>query len=128
MGNRWPLHGGGFGACAYTKEHPENIDGVILWAAYPSDIGRLDDKIVKAVSIYGSNDGLATLDEIEESREHLPPYTQWIEVIGGNHTQFGWYDTSPDPLQPDDNPADITRMEQQELIVQATVNFLDSFT
>ena len=118
---------GGFGACVYTKELTENIDGVVLWAAYPTDIARLDDKIIKTISIYGTNDGLATLDEIDASREHLPPYTQWVEVVGGNHTQFGWYDTSPDPIQPDDNPADITRQEQQDLIVQATVGFLDYF-
>ena len=74
-----------------------------------------------------TNDGLATPEEIDDSREDLPPYTQFVEVVGGNHTQFGWYDTSPDPIQPDDNPADITREEQQNIIVQATVNFLDYF-
>jgi hypothetical protein len=127
---KWAIGGhsmGGFGACVYTKELTENIDGVVLWAAYTTDIARLDDKIIKTISIYGTNDGLATLDEIDASREHLPPYTQWVEVVGGNHTQFGWYDTSPDPIQPDDNPADITRQEQQDLIVQATVGFLDYF-
>jgi hypothetical protein len=128
---KWAIGGhsmGGFGACVYTKEHAANIDGVVLWAAYPTDIARLDDKIIKVISIYGAKDGLATPDEIDDSREDLPPYTQFIEVVGGNHTQFGWYDTSPDPIQPDDNPADITREEQQNIIVQATVNFLDYFT
>lgn len=100
---KWSLGGhsmGGFGACVYTKENTANIDGVVLWAAYPTDIGRLDDKIIKFISMYGTNDGLATPGEIEDSREDLPPYTQWVEVVGGNHTQFGWYDTSPDPIQP----------------------------
>ncbi len=128
--HKWAIGGhsmGGFGACVYTKEHTENIDGVVLWAAYPSDIAKLDDKRIKAVSIYGTNDGLATLDEINDSRMDLPPYTQWVEVAGGNHTQFGWYNTDPYPIQPDDNPADITRQEQQNIIVQATVDFLDYF-
>ena len=127
---KWAIGGhsmGGFGASTYTKEHTENIDGVVLWAAYPSDFARLNDKIIKAISIFGTNDGLATLDEIDDSREDLPPYTQFVGVEGGNHTQFGWYDTSPDPVQPDDNPADITRQEQQDIIVQATVDFLAYF-
>ena len=127
---KWTIGGhsmGGFGACAYTQENTENIDGVVLWAAYPTEVARIDDKIIKAISIYGSNDGLATPEEIDDSREDLPPYTQFVEVEGGNHTQFGWYDTSPDPIQPDDNPADITRQAQQDSIVQATTNFLDYF-
>jgi len=127
---KWALGGhsmGGFAACAYTKENPDNIDGVVLWAAYPTEVARLDDQIIKVMSIYGSNDGLATPEEIDDSREDLPPYTQWVEVEGGNHTQFGWYDTDPDLIQPGDNPANITRTEQQDIIVQATVGFLDYF-
>ena len=127
---KWALGGhsmGGFAACAYTQENTENIDGVILWAAYPTEVARLDDKIVKVISIYGTNDGLATPAEIDDSREDLPPFTQFVAVEGGNHTQFGWYDTSPDPVQPDDNPADITRQQQQDIIVQESVDFLDYF-
>jgi len=127
---KWAIGGhsmGGFGACAYTKNHTENIDGVVLWAAYPSNLARLDDKIIKAISIYGTNDGLFTPDELEESRTHLPPYTQWAPIDGGNHTQFGWYDTSPDPVQPGDNPATITRETQQNIIVQGSADFLNNF-
>ena len=32
-----------------------------------------------------------------------------------------------DPIQPDDNPAGITRQEQQDFIMQATVDFLYNF-
>jgi len=127
---KWSIGGhsmGGVGASAYTKAHAENIDGVVLWASYPSETFRIDTKMVKAISIYGTNDGLTTLDEIEASRVHLPPYTQFVAIAGGNHTQFGWYDTSPNPIQPGDNPADLTRQEQQNFIVQATGDFLNYF-
>ena len=127
---KWAIGGhsmGGFGACSYTKEYTDNIDGVVLWAAYPTEVARLDDKIIKVISIYGTNDGLATPEEIDDSREDLPLYTQFVAVEGGNHTQFGWYDTSPDPIQPGDNPADITHQQQQDIIVQETVDFLDYF-
>jgi hypothetical protein len=127
---KWAIGGhsmGGFAACAYTQENTENIDGVILWAAYPTEVARLDDKIIKVISIYGTNDGLATPEEIDDSRADLPPYTEFVAVVGGNHTQFGWYDTSPDPVQPNDNPADISRQQQQDIIVQETLDFLGYF-
>lgn len=127
---KWTIGGhsmGGAGACYYAKNFTDKVDGVVLWAAYPSEDWRIDDKDLKAISIYGTKDGVCTLDEIEESKEHLPPDTQFVPIEGGNHTQFGWYDTSPDPVQPGDNEADITREEQQEQIIQATVDFLEIF-
>jgi len=128
---KWAIGGhslGGVGASSYVRDFTENIVGVVLWASYPSETFRIDDKDLSVISIYGTKDGLATIDEdIEPSKEHLPPDTQFEPIEGGNHTQFGWYDTSPDPLQPGDNPADITREEQQAQIVQATAGFLDQF-
>lgn len=128
--DKWVIGGhslGGVGASAYAQEYPQKIDGVVMWASFPSETFRLDDKNIAALSIYGSNDGLVTLDETEASREHLPPAAQFVQIEGGNHTQFGWYDTSPDPVQPEDNPADITREEQQVQIINATVAFLGTF-
>jgi hypothetical protein len=77
------------------------------------------------MSIYGTNDGLATPDEIEESRADLPPDTQFVAIEGGNHTQFGWYDTYPNPVQPDDNSPGITREQQQCQIIYHTTEFLE---
>ena len=120
---------GGVFSCAFATKFAERLDGIVLWASYPSDFFRIDDKDLSAISIYGTKDGLATIDEdIEPSKEHLPPDTQFEPIEGGNHTQFGWYDTSPDPLQPGDSPADITREEQQEKIVQITAGFLNQFS
>jgi hypothetical protein len=127
----WAIGGhsmGAFGGCAYAREHTDTIDGVVLWAGWPSESARLDDKIIKAVSIYGTNDGICTLEEdIEPSKQDLPPYTQFVAIEGGNHTQFGWYDTSPDPVQPGDNAAGISRQGQQDAIVQASVDLLETF-
>ena len=116
---------GGSFSCAYAKNFTDKIEGVVLWASWPSDFFRLDDTDLKAISIYGTKDG--EVESIEVSGEHLPPDTQWVRIEGGNHTQFGWYDTSPDPVQEGDNPADITREEQQEIIIKATVDFLSLF-
>ena len=125
----WAIGGhslGGVSSCAYAKNNSEKVAGVVLWAAYPSEAFRIDDTDLAVISIYGTNDGVVTLDDIEASEEDLPPDTQWVPIEGGNHTQFGWYDTSPDPVQPDDNPADITRKQQQDQVVDATGSFLEA--
>jgi len=116
---------GGAMACAYAKEFTDKVQGVILWASFPSETYRIDDKDLEAISIYGTKDVL--VDDIEASREDLPPDTQFVPIEGGNHTQCGYYDTSPEPVGEGDNLADITREEQQAIIIQNTVDFLKQF-
>lgn len=124
----WVIGGhslGGSFSCAYAKEFTDKVDGVVLWASWPSETFRLDDTELKATSIYGTNDGHP--ESIEAGAEHLPADAEFVKIEGGNHTQFGWYDTSPNPTQAGDNPADITREEQQAQIIQATIDFFTLF-
>ncbi|MCX8042662.1 MAG: alpha/beta hydrolase, partial [Desulfobacterota bacterium] len=82
----WAVGGhslGGVMACNYARKFTATIDAVILWASYPSEIYRIDDKDLKVLSIYGTADEAVTLDEIEESRQHLPADTVWVEIEGG---------------------------------------------
>ena len=116
---------GGTMACGYAQKYTDKVEGVVIWASFPGYINRLDDKDLKVISIYGTKDG--DVEGIEASADRLPPDTQWVPIEGGNHTQCGWYDTSPDSIQPGDNPADITREEQQDQMIQATVGFLKQF-
>ena len=51
----------------------------------------------------------------------LPVDTVWVAIEGGNHAQLGWCGA-----QSGGHPATISREEQQEQIVQATVDFLAS--
>lgn len=125
----WALGGhslGGVASCWYAKQFTDTVAGVVLWASYPSSTFSLARKQIRVMSIYGSKDGLTTLDEIEDSKQDLPADTQFVEITGGNHTQFGWYEGEPDTgLQKNDNPADITREEQQAQVVEATAGFLE---
>ncbi len=100
----------------------------MLWAAWPSEYFRLDDTDLKAISIYGTKDGAP--DEILAGAEHLPAGTPFIAIEGGNHTQFGYYwdGVNENFVQEGDNPADISREEQQTQIITATVDFLAQFT
>lgn len=124
----WAIGGhslGGVAACRFVREKDGLMDGVVLWASYPSETYRLDKMDIAVTSIYGTKDGLSTVDKIEDSKQHLPRHTEFVEIPGGNHTQFGWYVGSNDGLQRGDNPADISRLQQQEEIVRATAEFLD---
>jgi pimeloyl-ACP methyl ester carboxylesterase len=121
---QWAVGGhslGGSMAAKFAYDHPDEVAGLVLWAAYPAasnDLSNLDQ--LEAVSIYGSNDGLSTPTDIENTQNLLPPHVELVEITGGNHAQFGWYGP-----QDRDNPADISRIEQQAQVVQATLDLLN---
>jgi hypothetical protein len=94
---------------------------LILWAAYPADSTDLSDHNLAVTSIYASNDGLATVQEIIASQARLPDDAVYTTITGGNHAGFGWYGT-----QNGDGQAEISKASQQEQIADATVDFLES--
>jgi hypothetical protein len=122
----WAIGGhsvGGAFACKFAKKYPSKVSGVVVWASTPSAAFRLDETDIKVISIYGSKDGEA--EELAKAAEFFPAGTPFVVIQGGNHTQCGYYNTAPDPQQPGDNPADISREEQQRQMIEATLDFLD---
>ena len=120
----WAIGGhslGGAMAATYAKTHPGAVQGLALWAAYPASSADLSQTTLRVVSIFGSLDGLATSEKIDASRPLLPADTTWVNISGGNHAQFGWYGK-----QAGDNPASISRSEQQAQVVAATLEMLKS--
>jgi len=120
----WAVGGhslGGSMAASFAHTHPELVQGLVLWASYPASSDNLSQSGVKVLSISGTLDGLSTPAKIEASHELLPDDTVWVPIEGGDHAQFGWYGP-----QAGDNPASISREEQQAQIVQATAAFLKS--
>lgn len=119
--DHWAIGGhslGGVTAASFTGSQPALVDALVFWAAYPAGtLADLNDHTV--ISIFATNDGLTTLEDIDASRPLLPSDTQWAEISGGNHGQFGWYGP-----QPGDGRATITRSEQQEQVVARTVEAL----
>lgn len=115
---------GGVAACGYAEGFADKIEGVVLWASYPSEAYRIDDKDLSVLSIYGTEDGLTTLDKIETSRQHLPEGTLFVPIKGANHTQFGWYGENG-ALQKGDNEAAISREDQHNQILSSTASFLE---
>ncbi len=122
----WVIGGhslGGSMAALYAYQHTDQIDGLVLWASYPANSNDLANSNIKVVSISGSLDGLATPAKIDASRSLLPAGTTWVQISGGNHAQFGWYGD-----QPGDNPATISREDQQAQVIQATINLLNELS
>jgi hypothetical protein len=119
----WAIGGhslGGTMAAQFAYENPAKIKGLVLWAAYPASGADLSKSSLLVTTIHGSNDGLVSTTEIDDSLRLLPPLTLRIEIEGGNHAQFGWYGN-----QVGDNSATITRELQQNQTVTATVSLLE---
>ncbi|KUG52459.1 hypothetical protein AVL62_14085 [Serinicoccus chungangensis] len=111
---------GGVVASTYAADHPDEIDGLLLWASYPlDDLSGREDLAVATVS--GSEDGLATPADIEASLADLPPDTQVVEVAGGIHAFFGDYGE-----QPGDGIPGISRAQAQAEIVEASLALMDA--
>jgi pimeloyl-ACP methyl ester carboxylesterase len=120
----WAVGGhslGGAMAASFTATHSDLVRGLVLWASYPAGSNDLSKSDLKVISISGTLDGLATPAKITSSRALLPADTTWVVIEGGDHAQFGWYGQ-----QAGDNPAAISREDQQAQIVQATVAFLSA--
>ena len=119
---RWAVGGhslGGAMAARFSYKNPDGVEGLVLWAAYPASTDDLSDYSIAVTSIYGTMDGLATGSKIAASRPLLPSSTAWAAIEGGNHAQFGWYGE-----QSGDGIATISREEQQQQIVAATLALL----
>jgi Alpha/beta hydrolase family len=118
----WSVGGhslGGSMAAQYIDSHPGTIDGLVLWASY-SAADLSDDGIIVSSS-YGTLDNGAPSFTDPANVAKLGSAVVFTTIDGGNHEQMGWYTG-----QPNDPPATIPRVAQQERIVAATIELLDA--
>ncbi len=121
---KWAMAGhslGGAMAARYTARNPGEIEGLVLWAAYPAASDDLSSTDVSVASVSATADGLVTAADISASRRLLPPDTMWISIEGGNHAQFAFGGE-----QPGDGSASISREEQQAAALLATLEVLEA--
>ena len=59
---------------------------MFLLAAYGSPNDDLGASSLPVLSIFGTNDGVTTLDEIDRSKLTLPDTTLYLELQGANRT------------------------------------------
>jgi hypothetical protein len=118
----WAVGGhslGGTMAAQFAYQNPSKIEGLVLWAAYPASGNNLSKYNLLVTTVHGSNDGLVSTSQIQNSLEMLPRTTVYVEIAGGNHAQFGYYGD-----QSGDNQATITREAQQSQTLNATLELL----
>lgn len=89
-------------------------DGLILFAAYPTD------EIAKPVlSIYGSEDKVLNMEKYNESKAFMKNLTE-IKIKGANHAQVGDYG-----IQEGDGTAKMSPAQQQEKSSKEVIKFIE---
>lgn len=80
---------GGAMAASYVSKHAEEYDGLILLGAYSTaDLGETG---LRAVSVYGSEDGVMNRDKYAKYKANFPEGFEEHVLDGGCHAYFGSY-------------------------------------
>lgn len=120
---RWVIAGhslGGALASRMAADGAGKITAVVLiGTSHPKTID-LSHSRLSFTKVYASNDGIATVAMIKATRDLLPRTTRWIEIEGGNHSQFAHYGH-----QLFDGSPTITREQQQEKTRMAVLASLE---
>ena len=103
---------GGVAAGRYCSGNMDKIDGLLLLASYVIDPVNTKDGFV-VTSIYGSEDAVLKLDQLEQNKEYLPDDCTTVAIEGGNHGQFGDYGQ-----QKGDGEATMTTKEQIDKTIE----------
>ena len=88
----WYLGGhslGGAMAASYAADHADELDGLVLLAAYSTR--DLTGSGLAVLSVYGSEDGVLDMEKYEKYRSNLPAGASEVVIDGGCHAGFGRY-------------------------------------
>ena len=108
---------GGTMAASYAASHSNDLTGVIMFAAYPTE--KLNDSM-KYLSIYGSCDRILEKNYYEKYKPDWPKNAVELVIEGANHSQFGRYG-----LQMGDGEAAISHDEQEDQSVEAILDLVN---
>lgn len=116
----WAVGGhslGGVMAAGYAAGHPEEVDAVVLLAAYSTaDLSGAD---MRVLAVRGSEDGVMGAEVFEKYRANLPEDFTEVVIDGGCHALFGSYG----PQRGDGEPT-ISADEQQRVTAEAIRDLL----
>jgi predicted alpha/beta-hydrolase family hydrolase len=121
--DRWVVGGhslGGAMASNYAEQDRDELSGLLLYAAYP--VNDMSERAGLAVmSVFGTDDGLATPADIEERASDLPSSTEYVAIEGAIHSYFGDYG----PQRGDGTP-EVSRTVAQREIAAASMRLLEA--
>lgn len=107
---------GGAMASTYAADNLEELNGLILLAAYPTDELPRDFPVI---SMYGSEDRVLDIEKYSSEKELADNFTEII-IDGGNHAGFGNYGH-----QSGDGQADISNEEQWQITVKNVIEWIN---
>lgn len=123
---RWWLGGhsmGGIAATEHLADHPHlEVEGLILWAAFPGRHADLSDADLEVLGVTGSRDAIVATDEVQATLSRLPDDTRIVEIEGMEHSQFGAYDSffgDGDPTISDERAHALLAAETEEFLLDA---------
>lgn len=103
---------------AHDSDATAPVTGLLLYGSYPAT-DMSTSLTSRVLSLYGTNDGLATPEDIQASKAKLPANSFFTPIEGGVHSFFGDYGE-----QPGDGTPTITHDEARQLISRNTLVFL----
>lgn len=109
--SRWVMAGhslGGALAARLAHENPGALSAMVLVGTSHPKEDDLSFLQIPVTKVFALNDGIAPPERILANRTLLPKHTRWVEIKGGNHSQFGRYGH-----QLFDGGATISREEQE---------------
>jgi Alpha/beta hydrolase family len=121
--DNWVVGGhslGGAMAARYAETDHDEFAGLLLYAAYPV-VDMSGRSSLQVTSVYGTNDTVASVADIDESRAELPSNATFVAIDGGIHAFFGDYGS-----QHGDGTPTIDRTEAQRQTSDASLVLLGS--
>src|SRR5687768_6086047 len=92
--DRWVIAGHSLGAALATRlveAYPAAVAALVLIGTTHPKERNLSSLTMPVTKVWGSNDVVAPPERMFANRSLLPPHTRWVEIRGGNHSQFGHY-------------------------------------
>jgi len=120
----WVVAGHSLGAalaCRVLQAEPEAVTALVLLGTTHPKQDDLSGYVQPVTKVYATEDGVAPPDRMFAHRALLPAHTRWVEIAGGNHSQFGHYGE-----QLFDGEATLSREAQQDVARQALRDALDA--
>ena len=119
--DHWYIGGhslGGAMAASYAGKHADELDGLVLLAAYST--ADLTGSGLRVYSTYGSEDGVLNREKYEADRPNLPADITEVVLEGGCHAGFGSYGA-----QKGDGTPTLSAEAQQQQTADALAKWID---
>ena len=123
--DHWVIGGhsmGGGAAAMFLSDHPEGVDGLMMWDSYTNASYDISTLKLPVLSIYGdSHHSPDRMSVFMPAKKFLPAHTNYQVVAGGDHFQFGSFDLSNAPER---ITATISHQQQQQQVIDHAIKFL----